>query len=190
MKKIIALLLCVAFVLSVVPYDAIAAENTKSVSDAVVYLNGANGNDSNDGKTAAKAVKTLAKAVEVANTFTNAENVTVVVTGKTDLADKQHYILPANNAKIIVTSKYNGTDYRGSGACLTTFSKDVSCIYFNGDFAFEYVTINQSAKNAIFVMQYNSLKIGGGVTVNAVDPTASSAWCIPGPTTMPHLWNF
>ena len=90
MKKIIALLLCVAFLLSVVPYDAIAAENTQSVSNAVVYLNGTNGSDSNSGKTAAKAVKTLAKAVEVANTFTNAENVTVVVTGITNLADKQH----------------------------------------------------------------------------------------------------
>ena len=84
------MLLCALFVLSVVPYDAIAAENTQSVSDAVVYLNGTNGSDSNSGKTAAKAVKTLAKAVEVANTFTNAENVTVVVTGITNLADKQH----------------------------------------------------------------------------------------------------
>ena len=84
------MLLFALFVLSVVPYDAIAAENTQSVSDAVVYLNGTNGSDSNSGKTAAKAVKTLAKAVEVANTFTNAENVTVVVTGITNLADKQH----------------------------------------------------------------------------------------------------
>ena len=173
MKRIIALLLCVVFALSVIPCGLIFAEDTKSVSDAVVYLNGANGNDSNGGKTAAKAVKTLKQAITVAKTFADAEEVTVVVTGATALGEEQHYVLPEHTAKITVTSKYDGTDYRELGACLTTFSKRLSCIYFNGDFAFEYVTINQSKINAIFVMQYNSFKIGGGVTVNAVDPTAS-----------------
>ena len=178
MKKIIALLLCVAFVLSVVPYSIVAAEDTQNVGDAVVYLNSASGADANDGTTPDKAVASLAKAIELANTFTDAENVTVVVTGETLLGDSQHCILPKNNVRVTVTSKYGGTDYRDSGACLKTFSKGLSCVYFNGEFAFEYVTINQTKINAIFVMQYNSFKIGGGVKINAVDPTLSSNYPI------------
>ncbi len=175
MKKVIAFLLCMILTFSSVPFGMFSAEAVEGGNpEPVVFLDGTAGDDTNDGKTAATAVATLARAIEAANTFSNVDEVTVVVTGVTTLGTSTTYKLPKNNAKIIVTSKFNGIDYAKSGACLKTYNKTVACIYFNGDFVFEHVTIIPTNTNPIFVMQYNNFKIGDGVTVNGKDPAKST----------------
>ena len=174
MKKIIALLLCVVFVLSVVPYNAIAAENAQSVSDSVVYLNGTDGSDSNSGKTAAKAVATLARAIEVANTYADAKKVYVVVTGDTAIPEAQH-VLPANNKPIVVTSVYGGNDYKAKGAEFITYNANCAAIHFNGTFTFEKITIKTTNANSIFALQYNSFTAGEGIDFVTVKDAAKAS---------------
>ena len=170
MKRALSLILVALMALMLVPAIGVAAAD-----DAVVYLNGTTGADTNDGKTAATAVATFGKAVEVANTFADAAEVTVVVTGETAIPEAQ-YVLPESAKPIVVTSVYGGTDYKAQGAQFITHDSNCAAIHFNGKFTFENITIKTTNKNSIFSLQYNSFTAGEGgdfVTVLSADASTS-----------------
>ncbi|MBE6641170.1 MAG: hypothetical protein E7619_06250 [Ruminococcaceae bacterium] len=175
MKRAISLILVAIMALMLVPAIGVAAAGTEK-ADAVVYLNGTTGVDTNDGKTAATAVASLAKAIEIANTYADAKEVVVVLSGDTMLGDAQAYVLPAHTAKITVTGNYDGTDYKSA---FLTFNANIAHVLFNGPFAFEYLTISVATTNAIFAAQYNSFEIGEGVEiVPQADPAKYTSYPI------------
>ena len=172
MKRAISLILVALMALMLVPAISVAAD------DAVVYLNGATGADTNDGKTAATAVATIDKAIEVANTFTGATEVVIVLAGETAIPNAQH-VLPANNAPIVLTSIYAGTDYKAQGAKLVFYNGNCAAIHFNGDAAIENLNIEILNDNPIFALQYNSFTVGEGVEITSLkSPTLAKGYPI------------
>ncbi len=163
MKRAISLILVALMMLLAVPAFSVTAADGTAKSDYVVYLNGTAGADAHDGKTAATAVATFVKAVELACAYTDVAEVVIVVTGDTSLGNIQHNILPENKARICVTGYYDGTNYNGK--LITNTDNPVSVLYLNGDYTFEYLTLDCRRDNFILCMQYNNVKIGHGMTV-------------------------
>ena len=139
MKRFIAFFLCMILAISAFPSGLFAVSSAESGNTSpAVFLNGTSGADINDGSTASKAVATLDRAIEVANTYTDAEKVYVVVTGDTVMPESQ-YVLPANNKPIVLTSVYGGNDYKAQGAKFVTHNSNCAAIHFNGTFSFEKI---------------------------------------------------
>ncbi len=130
-------------------YATVAGTVDVTVNDtglATVYLNGASGLDTNDGTTAAKAVKTFAKA----RSLLSLVNGTIYITGQMTITGTETWDLSGyTNAKVMRTVGYNSYLVRvNSGGILT-----LSNITIDGNAA------NQPGSSLIYV---NS----GAVTMN------------------------
>ena len=84
-----------------------------------VYVNGKSGDDQNDGLTKEKAVKTFAKAIEIAKS--NQAIVEIVVTGQTDI--EGDVSLEGTNAKVCRSKDYNGFLFNVANGKTATLSK-------------------------------------------------------------------
>ena len=84
-----------------------------------VYLNGASGNDDNDGLSKESPVKKFAKALEIAQS--NNDIVEIVVTGKTDIEGE--ISLEGTNAKVCRSKDYNGFLFNVADGKTATLSK-------------------------------------------------------------------
>ena len=159
MKRAISLILVALMALMLVPAFCVSAAEGTAKSNAVVYLDGTAGADTNDGKTAATAVFSFAKAIELAAAYADATEVTVVITGLTTIGEMQHNVTPDCDKAIILTSYYDGVDYRANGAALTTPNFNVSVSYMNADYTFDYLNIKILNNQPIIAMQYNNLTV-------------------------------
>ena len=137
MKRALSLILVAIMALMLVPAFGVAAAEGTAKTDAVVFLDGTAGADTNDGKTAATAVYSFNKAIEVANTYGDVPAVTIVITGLTTIGEMQHNITADSTHPLILTSYYDGVDYRANGAALTTPNFNVSVSYMNADYTFD-----------------------------------------------------
>lgn len=84
-----------------------------------VYVNGKSGDDQNDGLTKENAVKTFAKAIEIAKS--NQAIVEIVVTGQTDI--EGDVSLEGTNAKVSRSKDYNGFLFNVANGKTATLSK-------------------------------------------------------------------
>lgn len=180
--KLMSVIIASLLVLALIPVFTIgisAAGIDAKTGVNAVYLNGAAGNDSNDGTTAAKAVSTFEKAITLASAGNPAEAV-IVVCGETPMGIANDNILPEHTTLITLTSYYNGTDYRTTGAkLLSPAVSGVALCYFNGPFVFQHITFKMMQTNFIYAMQYNNLTVGDDVVIEKYDgSTANTAYPI------------
>jgi len=112
MKKLsllIALCMLLSLVTALVPFSVAADEAVVFISDAGV--------DTNDGKTAETAVATF----DAAYALLPDEGGTIVLCGVVTLTNSlmdEYYFAPEKSGTITLTCKYNGIDYRETGAGL------------------------------------------------------------------------
>lgn len=136
---------------------ASAAEFTPG-TDAVYFVNNAAGSDSNAGTSADAPLKTLAKA----NSYlSKVGGGTIVISG--DVVILSSYAPSDIGGAVLYTSKYNGVDYRESGASLNVSAG----MAFNNDTYFENITMELSKSGVAIVGRCHDLVFGYGV--NTVD---------------------
>ena len=147
MKKFITILLVC---LMVVPFGILAGISMTADADTVVYLSDA-GNDSNDGKSAANALKTITKAYQTIGD----NNGTIVVTGTfTQSAD---FVAPEHAGKITIKGADESAVYTVSGKRFQS----------GGSLEFTDITINQTAANFMLVSCFHELTISETVKKEA-----------------------
>ncbi len=131
---------------------ATLAEN-KSYDGSVIFIaDGGTG----DGLTAASPLATLADA------YTNmlTDGGTIVVCGKLTMVK---YAAPAHAKTITLTSVYDGTDYRESGAAL--YYPVSSVLTLGGETLFRDITLDLDI-NGLISAAYNPVTFDTGVTIN------------------------
>jgi len=119
----------------------------------VAFVDQTSGNDSNDGKTAATAVKTLGAAYKKLG-----DTGGTIVLCK-DYIINAHYEAPKHSGRVTITSQYNGTKYAA-----TLWNQASVLLRFNGSTVIENLNIKQSYA-MVFVANFNPIVIGEGVVV-------------------------
>lgn len=122
-------------------------------SDAVLYVNGTGGNDTNDGLTPATALATPGAAHAKLT-----EGGTIVVSGATSIASA--YTPAATSGAVLYTSVYGGTDYRTSGAALSIGAN----MAFAGDTYFDDIDLHITKSTLVFSGKHHNFGFGAGVT--------------------------
>lgn len=131
---------------------ATLSEN-KTYDGSVIFIaDGGTG----DGLTAASPLATLADA------YTNmlTDGGTIVICGKLTMVK---YTAPAHAKNITITSVYDGTDYRESGAAL--YYPASSVLTLGGETVFRDITLD-FVTNGLISAAYNPVTFDTGVTVN------------------------
>jgi lysophospholipase L1-like esterase len=118
----------------------------------VVYVS-SSGNASNDGLTPNTPLNNIA----IAAGHLKENGGTIVICGSYTMSG--HINMPVDSKPITITSLYNGTDYRTSGAKLAT----KYYLYLNGDYTFENMIIESTAAFC-FICNYNNVTFGDGLT--------------------------
>jgi len=133
-----------------------AANMTSFADEDVVFFNAQNGKDSNDGKTANTALKTLEAAY---GKLPQGGKIILA----SDLVIEGSFMAPKNTAKITFTSKHNGVEYGGKICNSAT-------AYFNlnGETTFENITFEAKAA-ATVVANFNPVVFDKGVKVTGKD---------------------
>lgn len=145
MKKLFAIILCLALVTAFVPVM------TASAAEKVVYIKDeANG----DGSSPDKPCGTFEDAYAALGT----EGGTIVVID--EIAWFEEFIAPEHTGLVTVTGKYNGTDYKGA-----IFVLDTKLHYVcGGDTKFENLTI-ETTKDWLIRGMWHHLTMGEGIEV-------------------------
>ncbi|MBQ2733551.1 MAG: hypothetical protein IJF74_05265 [Clostridia bacterium] len=121
-----------------------------------IFIDGENGNDENDGKTAEKAVETFEKAFSLLD-----DEHSLIVIVNTVFAGR-NYEMPEYNGEVTITSLYKDEDYRAAnGAALNIFN-----LLLSSDIRFENVAIAPQTRDSLICCRFNDLSVGEGVTVN------------------------
>jgi len=123
----------------------------------MVYVNGTNGDDSNDGETFSTAVKTLKQAYY----YLKNTGGTIVICGTTEITE-----WPDDSSKpVIITSSYNEVDYRVEeyGAKLN-LNFNETAIYLQANTTFENLKINISKRFTMYA-DGNNLTFGEGLRI-------------------------
>lgn len=123
--------------------------------DVVFVADGGNG----DGKSADAPVATLAKAYELLGE----DGGTVVISGK--LSITAHITLPEHTDTVVITSAYDGVDYRTANNA-ELYSSVWHIINFHGETIIKDLTINLGVSFG-FAAHYNPITIDTGVVINA-----------------------
>lgn len=176
-SKILAAFLCIALLVGVLAVCAAA----QGATPTVVYLDGTNGDDANNGASASAAVKGLARAYELllavddgVKTNASAEGV-IVLCGTIDLT--ANFNIPASGSGlkasqthaglITITSAWNDEDYRDTAVMKTTKS-DGLFFQAGGPTKLENINLDTgSDKSVPYFCIYGGtdFTIGNGVTV-------------------------
>lgn len=151
MKKSLLMLACVLlFALSLTAM--VGAYEFVPGSDTVLYVNGATGNDTNDGLTPATALATPAAAHAQLTA-----GGTLVVSGATSITAA--YTPAATSGAVLYTSVYGDTDYRTSGAALTISAN----MAFAGDTYFDNIDLAIAKSALVFSGKHHNFGFGAGV---------------------------
>ena len=133
-----------------------AAGMTSFADEEVVFYNAQTGKDTNDGKTAANAVKTIEAA------YAKLPRGGKVVLAS-DLAIEGTFTAPKNTAKITLTSKHNGVEYGGK------ISNEATAYFvLEGETTFENITFEAKAASTV-VANFNPVVFDKGVKVTGKD---------------------
>ena len=152
MKKSLLMSVCV-LLLALLLTAAVGAYEFVPGSDAVVYVSGTAGKDTNSGLTPAAAVATPEKAQSLLP-----HGGTVVISGATALT--KAYTPDAADGAVVYTSVYGGTDYRKSGARLTVGGN----LSFSNDTYFDNIDLAIAKTGLVFAGRYHNFGFGAGVT--------------------------
>ena len=158
LKRIVALILTFIMIASNIKLSPVfAAEET------VVYVDGVNGLDTNNGLTDETPVKTMKKAYSL---IQDKETATIAVIGEVTLADDLDYqgvvqnvdcyVFPAHTGKVVITSKVGNEEYE-NGAL--NFGEKAFSLF--GDTTFENIAVSKNAE--IIYACYHKLTLGEGV---------------------------
>ncbi len=180
MKKLLAIIVAALFVIMAIPFSVSAEQQplATTVPTAAVYVDGSNGNDSNDGSAADKAVATLNAAIKLANAKAD-DRVAIVVSGETPAGTEMHHILEESSKIIYLTSVFGGVDYRTtSNASIVFAATNPALIYFNFDSVWANLTFKTQKDNSILSLQYHNLTVGEGVATNPHNPDSKTAYPI------------
>ena len=174
MKKSLLMPVCV-LLLAILLTVAVGAYEFLPGSDAVVYVNGTAGKDTNSGLTPTAAVATPEKAQSLLP-----NGGTVVVSGAT--AIEKAYTPSAVGGAVVYTSVYGGTDYRTSGARLTVGGN----LSFSNDTYFDHIDLAIAKSGLVFAGRYHNFGFGAGVScINAAGtftlkyPAVCGGWNCP-----------
>ncbi len=118
----------------------------------VVYLR-TGGMPTGKGATPETAINSLARAVGLLRDGGG----TVVISGAYSLEYEMH--LPHHTGNITVTSVYDGSDYRRSGAKLGIAKN----LYFYGDYTIENINMVSEVDNTIIVCNYRNVTFGDNI---------------------------
>ncbi|MBQ4557374.1 MAG: family 43 glycosylhydrolase [Clostridia bacterium] len=176
-KKLLAMLALVLCVITLT-VSVCAQESFTPGTDAVYFVDNANGKDTNAGTSANAALKTLGKANAYLREVGGG---TIVISGEVAISSS---FSPADvGGAVIYTSVYNGVDYRESGASLNISNN----IAFNNDTYFENITLEISVSGIAISGRTNDLGFGYGVStvdVSGLDtfnyPVIIGGWNNPG----------
>ena len=135
-----------------------------AAEETVVYVDGVNGLDTNDGFTDLTPVKTMKKAYSL---IQGKETATIAVIGEVTLAEEdldyqgvvqnvECYVFPAHTGEVVITSKVGNKEYE-NGA-LNFGAKAFS---LSGDTTFENIAVSNNAE--IIFACYHKLTLGKGV---------------------------
>ncbi len=124
-------------------------------SEAVVYVDGAAGSNSNTGASASAAVQTLDQAYAL---LRKSGGGTLVVSGAVSVPGSS-FAPASTDGAVLYTSVYGGVDYRTQGAAL----KVAAHMAFNNDTYFDDIRLEIEKSNLILSGRYHNFGIGAGV---------------------------
>lgn len=145
---------CLLLVFAAVFSDISAADETM-----YFYVNSETGDDSANGRSAAKAVKTFTRACNLARVT---DGGTIVITNAYEMP-KTAYEVEHSDAPFVITTKDDKTDYGAAGAKLV-FGNALRYV-MKGDTTFENITIDFGSTLNV-VANYNHITFGEGVVTN------------------------
>ena len=157
MKKICSILLVLLVACTAFAFSASAADGVVFVSDG----------GTGDGSSAASAVDTLEKAYAKLPS-----GGTVVVCGTVTITSVQ---CPAHSGTMTVTSVYDGTDYRRSGAKLSFGDKDANSLALGGDTVFQDILL-EVVNNRARTITCNGNDVVFSDTVECIRADSSYQW--------------
>lgn len=137
-------------------FDVITGLKNDAANMDVVYLSDS-GSDENSGTTYSKPVQSIGRAFKLLGK----DGGFIVVCGKVKIDTSTKAAFPAYGGEVVITSLYDGIDYRETGASLH-FGVDV---FLGGDTVLEYIDISNE-NGAEFYCQGNSLHIGKEVSTS------------------------
>lgn len=170
--KVLIAAICVA-VFACMLSVFVSAEGFVAGSDAVYFVNGESGADTNAGTSAAAPFQTVYQAYSALRESGG----TVVVCGEAAIDGAS--VLPAGGA-VVFTSVYKGADYRATGASLL-LSEDLA---FENDTYFENLTLTLLASDLAICGRANNLGFGNGIL--SVDASGAESFRYP---TVIGGWN-
>ena len=139
-----------------------------SAAQEVVFVDQSAGNDTNDGKSATSAVKTLDAAYKKIGDGDG----TIVLCSEYALSGD--YTGPAHKGTVTITSKYNGTQYDAQ-----IWNKSNMVIRLNGSTVFKDVTFIQSYRLFI-AANFNPIVFDTGIEVKTRSGSGSTDLCVTG----------
>lgn len=178
---------------------------TNWATATVIYLNGASGNDSNNGLTAANAVKTWTTAVSKLSSSNDRERNIIVLCGNmydginyqggssSSNTTNSNYTSASNSKALTITSLYNHTDYRNQATLNLSSSATRGTFTIYKDFQMNHVKINASgytvdnSNDTSISTSYprlfgrcNNVRIGRGMTLGATGTEAATFTAVVG----------
>ncbi len=144
-------------------FDVITGYKEGTSNMDVVYLSD-KGSDENNGASYSKPVQSIGRAFKLLGK----DGGYIVVTGNVKIDTAAKAAFPTHEGMVVITSLYDGVDYRETGASLA-FNVDT---FLGGDTVLEYIDISNE-NGAEFYCLGNSLHIGKEVSTSySVNPMA------------------
>lgn len=178
---------------------------TNWATATVIYLNGASGNDNNNGLTAANAVKTWTSAVAKLSSSNDRERNIIVLCGNmydginyqggasSSSTTNSNYSSASNSKALTITSLYNHTDYRNQATLNLSSNATRGTFTIYKDFQMNHVKINASGytvnnSNSTSIStnyprlfgRCNNVRIGRGMTLGATGDEAATFTAVVG----------
>ena len=163
-----------AVLLYMLLFSAALLPTAHAAEPTYYYINASVGSDTNDGTSAARAVKTLTTAMRLAVSSDAAEAVFVLTDAYT-LSSTASEV--AHDMPFTFTTTDGKVDYGAKGAKLI-FGKSLR-FYLQGDTTFANIAIEYSG-TLNFVAQYHSITFGKGVVTKRTDAAVSGAYVVGG----------
>ncbi len=151
MKKVFTILLAALLMMTLVPLAAVPA----SADEVVVYVKD---KGTGDGSSPENAVSTMAEAYALIGD----NDGTIVIVGT--FYHEEVFEAPAHKGTVTITGVYNGVDYKGEYACLTT-----DHFICSGDTVFKNMTLRVMDKTALIRARFHHLTFGEGFQTTTDD---------------------
>lgn len=167
-KRILSVLISTLMILSVTscagkPNDTTQADttvNNENTTPTVIFIDGDDGNDENDGATPESAVATY----EAAFKLLSPERSRIVIVNS--VKSISTYSLPEYDGVVTITSKYGESDY---GQLNNSSLRMGYYFSVNSDVVFENIEIKPIGKGSNLCMNFHNATFGDGVKVEHTD---------------------